>query len=294
MYLKANYSIIGDIVSNPSDSKYSFEVPVQNKSSVFVGIMPSTNTIESFHQADVSNEMYRVLQSMQTDARQLSDPLQNELKSMGKTLADATRNVLNLIKFCLGQENITESLFSSKGEFWSEDKVNWNPMPGMIYMTMNSRGLLSLNANTAKSVQDYLLADFRPFFALRHLHKAIREINPRYKWIDATIAAELAIKEFLIRLKPEIETLLLEMPSPPMHKLYGSVLESFTTHRSPKLAELSRGAETRNKLLHRPNETIITDEEANAYTHDVESTIYHLMTLLYPNDLVIKRLYSMF
>ena len=162
-----------------------------------------------------------------------------------------------------------------------------------IYITTNARGIITLSADSATEIQRYLLTDFQPFFALRHLHKAINEFNPRYKWIDATIAAELAIKEFLIRLRPEIETLLLEMPSPPIDKLYGSVLKSFTGQSSPKLRELRDGMVMRNKLLHRPTETTVTSEEANAYVADVESAIYHLMTLLYPKDTLVKHRYRM-
>jgi len=83
------------------------------------------------------------------------------------------------------------------------------------------------------------------------------------------------------------------MLSPPIHKLYGSILESFTNQRSPKVSELSKCAEVRNKLLYRPDETVVTLEEANAYVHDVESAIYHLLTLLYPKDDIVKRRYRM-
>ena len=83
------------------------------------------------------------------------------------------------------------------------------------------------------------------------------------------------------------------MPSPPINKLYVSVLKSFTGQSSPKLKELREGMEMRNRLLHRPTEKTVTSEEANAYVHDVESAIYHLMTLLYPNDILVKHRYRM-
>jgi hypothetical protein len=150
---------------------------------------------------------------------------------------------------------------------------------------------MNLNENTAKAIQEYLEQGQEPFFALRHLHKAKKEDNPRYKWIDTTIAAELAIKEFLIRLKPEIETLILEVPSPPLHKLYGSVLESFTKQRSPKLKEIQKGAEVRNKLLHNPKLEDVDGQKASKYVQDVEIAIFHLLTLLYPKDSIIKTFY---
>jgi hypothetical protein len=58
--------------------------------------------------------------------------------------------------------------------------------------------------------------------AFRHLHRAENERDdPRHAWIDATIAAELAIKEFFILYKPELAPFVLEVPSPPLSKLYG-------------------------------------------------------------------------
>jgi hypothetical protein len=149
-----------------------------------------------------------------------------------------------------------------------------------------------LNEANAEAIQQYLDGGFETFFALRHLHRAKSEHNPRYKWLEATIAAELAIKEFLIRKKPEIETLLLEVPSPPLHKLYGSVLESFTNQRSPKLKELAEGARIRNKLIHRPEKFEIKGENANKYVHDVEIAIGHLLSLLYPSDPIMEKFFK--
>lgn len=293
VYIRANFSLAGGIAANPKDSKYTFEVIIEDKPPITVEILPAAKSIESYQQVDVSDELLNVLRSNLTDLKKLPENLKAELQSFRLPISNATRRVLNLIKFCFGETSINEALLGSKGSYWSEDRVNWKPLPNAIYITLDSRGIITLTADSAKEIQGYLLTDFQPFFALRHLHKAINEHNPRYKWIDATIAAELAIKEFLIRLRPEIETLLLEMPSPPIDKLYGSVLKSFTGQCSPKLKELREGMAIRNKLLHRPSEMIVTSEKANAYVHDVESAIYHLMTLLYPNDSLVRRRYRM-
>jgi hypothetical protein len=71
--------------------------------------------------------------------------------------------------------------------------------------------------------------------------------------------------------------------------MYGSVLESFTNQKSPKLKELAKGAEIRNKLIHRPKEVKINAQEANKYVQDVEIAIGHLLTLLHPGDPIMKR-----
>jgi hypothetical protein len=119
----------------------------------------------------------------------------------------------------------------------------------------------------------------------------MNEERSSFKWIDATIAAELAIKEFLIRKYPDIETLLLEVPSPPLQKLYGSVLESLTGQRSPVLKEISNGVEIRNKLVHRPTEIPIEAKEARDYVQAIETAIFHLIYLLNPNDPIVNYQY---
>lgn len=293
VYIKAIFSLAGDISANPKDSQYKFEVPVENKLPIIVEILPSDKSIISYQRVEVSDEMLSLLRSNLNDFKKLSKNLQTELKSITLPITNATRRVVNLIKFCFGQIYIDEILFGGKGDYWSEDQKNWKPLPGAIYITGDARGIITLDSGSATDIQSHILSNFQPFFALRHLHRAITENNPRYKWIDATIAAELAIKEFLIRLKPEIETLLLEVPSPPLDKLYGPVLKSFSGEASPKLKELTNGMKTRNKLLHRPSEISVTLEEAYAYVHSVESAIYHLMTLLYPNDTLIRLRYNM-
>ncbi|GAG42491.1 unnamed protein product, partial [marine sediment metagenome] len=209
-------------------------------------IISDKGIVESFGKYEVSKEMWDVLQTDIHDGRTLSQELQSELSSMESNISKATKKVLYLIKYCLNCIYLNDNLFSHKGVYWSIDKSKWKSIPEIICVTIDERLLLPLNGKTSNSIQNYIENDFEPFFALRHLHRAKNESNPRHKWIDATIAAELAIKEFLIKLKPDIETLLLEVPSPPIPKLYGPILEYYTNEKSPKVNELAKGAETRN------------------------------------------------
>ena len=291
IHLKGCYNILGKIDSSPKEHRFQFKVPSKDKTSIIVNINSDEGIIESFNKYEVSKEMWDVLQMDICNGSTLSPELQTELSLMTSTLSKATRKVLYLIKYCLNCTYLNDNLFSYKGTYWSIDKSKWERIPDISDAILDIHLLLPLNEKTSKSIQNYIENDFEPFFALRHLHRAKKEHNPRYKWIDATIAAELAIKEFLIILKPEIETLLLEVPSPPIYKLYGSILEYYKKEKSPKVKELAKGAETRNKLVHRPKDIHIDDEQANKYIHDVETAIYHLLTLLYPDDSIMKHFY---
>jgi len=96
----------------------------------------------------------------------------------------------------------------------------------------------------------------------------------------------------LILIRPEIETLLLEVPSPPIHKMYGAVLKSFAGEESPMKAALQKGAEIRNKLIHRPTEPSVDGDDADLYVLQVEVAISHLMILLRPTDEYLRRIHK--
>lgn len=290
VYLKGCFTLLGKVDSDAKGNRLRLSVPLEGNPSVVVEIVLDEKSIESFHESEVSKEMWDILQTDITDGSKLPENLQNELSRMASDISMATRKALTLIKYCLYQTELNENLFSIKGMYWSADKVRWKPMPMILTATLLPLDYVKLNEDSVKIIQGYLDDGLEPFLALRHLQRAKKEGNPRYKWIDATIAAELAIKEFLMRIKPDVEVILLEVPAPPLDKLYGPILKFYTGQRSPKLRELSEGAQVRNRLVHRPKEIHIDRREAIKYVQDVETAIYHLLTLLYPDDPIVKRL----
>jgi hypothetical protein len=79
---------------------------------------------------------------------------------------------------------------------------------------------------------------------------------------------------------------LLNMPSPPLDKLYGSVLESFGYPRSPMLSAIREGVKVRNDLIHKPDtgrESEIDIARAVEYVEDIQGAINHLLHLLHPD-----------
>jgi hypothetical protein len=204
-----------------------------------------------------------------------------------------TRKVLSFIKYYLGFTKLDEQLCTPKKLLVSNDNASWIeipffPVPTDIWIEL----IMNLDTDTSKVIQNNIDNKIEPFIALKYLHRAKNENIPSFKWIDATIAAELAIKEFLIRKKPDIETLLLEVPSPPLSKLYGVVLKSITGQSSPVLKEIDNGAQIRNKLVHRPSEVPIEATKALKYVQAVETAIFHLVYLLYPDDPIVRYYYQ--
>jgi len=290
IYFKGSYSILGQIFSDSKEQKFRFEVPISGIRTITLDIIPSERIVEAFCDYDVSEESWKALQAAAFDKEKLAPQLRAEFSAIESGLSEATRKTLNLIKYNLNQRHLQDTLFASEGVYCSIDRTEWKRLPRALSVAVNVQIFPHLNENTAGVIQEYLKEGLEPFFSLRHLHRAIEESNPRYKWIDATIAAELAIKEFLIRLNPELEALVVEVPSPPLDKLYGPILKSYAGTPSPKLKEIREGAHTRNKLIHRPQDTHIDHKKAIKYVNDIEIAIYHLLTLLYPNDAAMKYL----
>lgn len=284
IHFKSEHSIEGEICYNPSENRFRFSVPLKGETSVIVDIILNENRVITFSEFEISTEMWDFIHDSR-DLKDLSDDLQVEISEIHSNISKSVKRVLSPIKYCLKCISLDENLISNTKIYCSRDKSNWIPLRLGLHAILDDRGFWQLNKETATDIQKYIQNDFKPFFALRHLHRAINENNPRYKWIDATIAAELAIKEFLIRREPCIETLLLEVPAPPLYKLYGSILMKYNNgEKSPKVKELTNGAKKRNELIHRPDYINISHEEANEYIHDVETAIYHLLYLLHQED----------
>ena len=115
-----------------------------------------------------------------------------------------------------------------------------------MHVTSESFSSAPLDDQYQPLLEASIASGVQPLIAMRHLHRAKLESQPHHKWIDATTAAELAVKEVLCRAKPEIEPLLLYVPSPPFAKLYGSVLAAYLGEVSPYRSALIKGQETRN------------------------------------------------
>ncbi|WP_377944196.1 hypothetical protein [Alicyclobacillus fodiniaquatilis] len=92
-------------------------------------------------------------------------------------------------------------------------------------------------------------------------------------------------------MKPELEALLLEVPSPPISKLYGSLLEAYSTGVSPKRNKLIQDAEVRNHMVHRPEAEEISIPEVRTYVDHVEAAIYDLIKRLMPDDPTVTKIH---
>ncbi len=220
-----------------------------------------------------------------TDSRIVKcERMWDELRAIKKELTHAIEQVLAGLKYYFNRHELPD--YSTANEFyWERFEENYVKLQLPLRYIASVKQCIYLDAESTSDLQAFLDGNKKMLTSgLRHLHRAHNEQDPTFKWIDATIAAELAIKECIIFLKPELATLLLEMPSPPLTKLYGLILESVTGRRSSKCTAIRKGIETRNRLIHRPGEEQIDIEKATQYLDDIEIAIFELLSFMYPED----------
>jgi hypothetical protein len=215
------------------------------------------------------------------------DEFRDEARSISATIGGAISRLVRTIKYAAHHTELDKTISSAQiGVEWLDPQGQWRKAfeGDLSAVFMGARSVLPIDdPETVSGIQALLDSNFQPLEALRHLHRAERESDPRSKWIEATIAAELAVKEVLMRLHPNLSTLLLELPAPPIDKLYGKVLETYSGKSSEFKTRLAEGAKVRNQLLHRPG-TSVEFEKARDYIAMVRKAIYDLVVRLDPED----------
>lgn len=205
------------------------------------------------------------------------------LGALVEDLRATAESVLHVWKYIIARdEAIHEGALATESLMWREaDAETWRRIPGAIRGAAAIGQIPSLVGVTAQHLQEAVDDGIEPLVGMAYLHRAKSEPDPRYRWVDATVAAELCIKEVLIAARSEAEVLLNNLPSPPLSKLYGEVLEAYLGEKSPYLNAIARGVEKRNKLVHRPQTVVVTARDAQDYVIAVEAAIFHAWELLH-------------
>jgi len=207
-------------------------------------------------------------------------------------LTSIAKKVVSILKYLHGYHFIDENLISIRSQSWAFGDGIVLPLPSNIHVDGRGYSYAPLEKSLA-AINESRSEEITPLYGMRFLHRAKNDMRSNYMWIDATISAELCIKEALIRKNPDLETLLLEMPSPPLTKLYGSILEKYMGEKSPYLKYIGKGVEKRNMIIHRPISIAIPLSEAASYVQLIECAILHLHKLLYPTNRLIDFQYSL-
>jgi len=220
-----------------------------------------------------------ILQILKTDEYDmLIDSDKRKLHEITSPIRESMRQFVGLVKQELHRSDIRDELIGNLRIEWSLDNGQWYAVPSKVTVYGWVYSLGNMNESYAKRLQKLLLENEEALVATNYLHQARNAESGRYQWIYATIAAELAIKEVLARMEPKLQVILSTLPSPPLNKLYGDVLESVAGVRSEGLNRLQTGAEIRNKLLHSPESVDLSSDKVNDYIAFIEERIRWLLS----------------
>jgi hypothetical protein len=275
------------------DQTFTFEVPVPGSGApIEVTLNPQTGRVDVSshrHASDVLAEYLSIVETIHVG--HFPQDIAGEIHALKESLSAAAKEVVELFKFFLGKTAIQDDVISEWTDVrWSIDGITFRTFPTVPIMSFSGVSALPLNDHTYAQLREAISHGYRPLVGERHLYRAIQEPVPRFKWIDATMAAELCVKEALVRKNPQLEALMLHMPSPPLTKLYGEILKTYMGEKSPHGKALEEGMSRRNKLVHRPEGEVVTIDMANAYIREVTDAIHHLYGLLYPGWELVKSL----
>lgn len=291
VYFKVTYFMIKWNDFKTDMESLVLTVPSENENEVTVNIFPNESKIESFHELCISMELLEALRNKKFDYRAINSegilddfedtnliPIPNEIRhelvSIISNITNCTKKVISLFKYCLRIYQINtkiQNIYIS----WSFDKSNWQRIMFSQSIPICPIFLYNLNENMVQYIQDCLTNGFEPFLALKYLHKALEEHDTNIKVINAATAAELAIKEFFIRIQPNIEIFLLEVPSPPLNILYGKILKEYTKEKYSRASKIKKLVEARNDIIHKPENLNLTELEAYNHIIEVEFAIYY-------------------
>lgn len=284
--LRGHFTLLVDRRGASADGAASFAVPSgAGIVSIDVDLREKRITSQTTA-AKISDESYAMLASSKSESAAARK--RQDIQAVVEALHSATRTAISMLKYHLNYTWIQEDLFSVRFKEWKFGEAEWRELRGEIKIASQIHQEVPLNALTIERLQSQLELAVVPLVGMRHLHRAKNEGLPHHKWIDATTAAELCIKEILIRGCPELERVLLELPAPPLSKLYGSILQGYLGARSPYVSEINKGAEIRNALVHKPSSNRLDLQKAIEYVGVIEAAIWHAMSLLYPSDSLVR------
>jgi len=263
-----------------------------------VTVSESGDRIESCCEFDVESATIALIQKEHERLSRLTQPdrsrdeakLDAKIDSLFQPLRDANRFLLRMIQQELTLIDPIRRLQSGASR-WSLDGRNWSTLPTFIFLNgAYGHVLHKLDTEWATRIQKAIDAGEHPLIGVEFWHEAWRQKEDRSRWILATTAAELAIKEALSMLNPSLMTLLLEVPSPPLHKLYGRILDDAAGANSRSAIDkkirkgLQDGVKIRNKIVHRPESINLDLDDVIGYLQTVGGAIKSLPELIRSRD----------
>lgn len=294
VYIQIVSSLHNVIPIRPSQDPFVFSVPashaivvgapaLQPGTGIEVQIAAEGDRATATGRFDISLELRAALAAYEGVYR-LVDTLQREYKSAVEVLAEAVHRLVDLLAQEIRGYSVSAYDPHIARDLWSEDGVSWQSVAERTtQVTLTAALKVSLDRELAAGVQRLASSGARALVATHFLHRAHNEEDPRMRWISAALAAELAVKEVLVRHNRERGLALIGGHRRGIiSALSGEGLRELAGAPSPFLKELVAGANKRNDLVHEPEIVQVTSDEAFEYLLMVDQAIRHLLGTLRP------------
>ncbi|PGM84729.1 zinc chelation protein SecC [Bacillus cereus] len=278
IYLKAEQKLLFELVIHVELEDFSFSYR-----DIKIELDVNEGKFIAFQTRKVSNRVVKALLEEHADFNSMEKTVADDvimiIKDLWSPLSSAIDDLMNWIHLVLFI-NHNGRITNAKTDKFSIDQETWKKGPSDLEAHISFSQPYTLTQERKDYIQGQLNNERLPFIAFKYLIQAKNEDESEIKWINATIAAELAIKEFYMNYDEKFSFILLEMPSPPLYKMYGKMLESITGKKCTKLKSIQKGVEIRNSLVHSPSEQKLSTPQVNQYISDVETSIFELLDIL--------------
>lgn len=175
--------------------------------------------------------------------------------------------------------------FSTSDFLWSEDAISWNQVPTEIHAFPGVRRDIMVD-QLDKSIVTTALSEER-LEPLAHslLRDAWSQLRRDFKsaLIQGVTALEVGVKHAVVKLLPDAEYLMLEMPSPPVANLLSEFIPQLIRTFRPILPELDADTiklvrnmvHQRNLLVHK-GELTVDEVKTCEYLEIIHDLLYYL------------------
>lgn len=237
----------------------------------------------------------------ETISKPLDSSLRELLKELTTILSKAIEDTISTIRWVHKLTNCHSFIRYWKGIKWSYDGENdWKLIPDQIHFEISVGGTYFKNFETHEIETVQKLLTKNRFEPLGHelLIEAwsLKKENPRSSLVMGIAAAETGFKNFVVKMSPDTEWLMLNVASPPLVKMLTEYLPKikipiefkgkYITPFVPGsiIKNMKDGVSIRNKLVHGGASSIETDK--------LSSILQSIRDLLYLLDMYSGQIWA--
>lgn len=290
IYFRIASTIVPPFPVSPLDALFGFEVPPDAVLASRVALQGPIRLVIANGGATVRTQcavaVPTSMRSRLAMGEHVSNLVADQIAIWASCLAlleTAARQTIDLLTEELGTHGSVVSTASPNSYEWSDDDANWKRLPVQhAPLALALTIVTNLNIGNHDALRSSVAAGNKPLTSSTFITLARQSTAPQVKWILAAVAAEIGIKEGLVKLDPALETELTARRTPRVEKLFGPYLERITGAASPLARAIQEGADIRNSLVHSAHATMVDGLRAERFLNTVEEALHSIRRHIRP------------